>query len=1337
MSSLLLALSLSFAPLTACQDPDPGPVRIAFVGLHGGEFEKMLALQDEARVVCTYLTDQEFTDQPPDLTAVDALLLQHIHAPVDKVLAECLRAADSAGARPRTFALSGGTDRIPGLATEDWIEVDPVLQACYRAPRVENFAILLKRVGALCTGKDPDVGEPLELDLGPIHHPARPQPFAAVAELLDFARQRGVDVERAPRVAVTAHATHYLMQQPRVVAALVEELEQHGVLAFVAIDDFGVDYQEKMLEIGPDAVIHSCHSRDELEFRLELGVPHTHSAFFRQQSIAEWRDSPLGLSPHEIVFHCATQELLGGIEPFATCGTLRGGGSEEDFTPIPDRITRLVERTLAYVGLQRKANADKKVAFVYYDREASRSSLFRGSPTGMFLNAPRSVLNVLGAMREAGYRLDVPDGEDELIARAQETGRVVGLDDRSELEALADSGKVPLVPVAEYLRWLEERVPADARAAIERNWGAAPGTINVVERGGEQFLVVPLIDLGNVVLLPQPLRGEAYDPSQTHDKLTPPPHSYLAVYFWIEAGFGADAMVHFGTHGSEFLLPGKSVGLSETDWPGIVAGKLPNFLIWVVNNVGESVPAKRRTYSVIVDHLVPPTTEAGLADGLALLHDDVDRFARLEAGVLREKLRESITARYRQEDLDQDLGLAPEDGGLLDDAAVDELTDYLHAIAEELTPTSLHMLGEPPADDARLPWLVHCGGSTLLEELDKAIGHGGEHDHEHGHADASEAAPEMHEITRLRAGAEQVLRRQLRDGFSALEAVRSVGGEVDELSEQLAATLADLAELDRGLQSTGDEIGNLLVGLEGRFVPPGPGNSPDRNPGSVPTGRNMFLLNPREIPTRESWAIGSELAESLARNHFDSHGEWPTKIAFDLRAGSTWRDFGVMEAQILKLLGCAPVRDDRGRVFDVELIPREELGRPRIDVFVRSGNRYNDMLGDRLKLIDRAIRLAGEQQEDDNGILAATTARLEELAEAGITGERAAVLAAARIFGPPPGVSGPTAYRYLLERSGDWEDRGELMEAYLQQVRYAYTEGAWGEESEAAFTSAIRDAEYVVRNWSDSTRGPTTNRYQWMHGGTLALAVEHVSGKRPVYLLSDLRNLDKPELVVAEEALRRDLRVRAFNRKWIEGLMKEGYAGADQLQVATSNAYGWSVMRSGSVPDEFFEKFVDLYVRDTLDLGLREFFERENPWALQGIAENLLEVARKGMWEASEETLRELAEVLQESRDEHGAGGGLLTAGNARLEEFVAELLGATADPEAAEETSPEVAAVPAAFQEESATAEVAPRDRMAVEGVELTEKPMEEIESYTTAIAAGCAALLVLVGFLSRRRVA
>ena len=364
-----------------------------------------------------------------------------------------------------------------------------------------------------------------------------------------------------------------------------------------------------------------------------------------------------------------------------------------------------------------------------------------------------------------------------------------------------------------------------------------------------------------------------------------------------------------------------------------------------------------------------------------------------------------------------------------------------------------------------------------------------------------------------------------------------------------------------------------------------------------------------------------------------------------------------MESQILYLLGVRPKWDDRNLVADVELIPAAELGRPRIDVFLSTGGYYRDMLPTRMRLLDKAIRLVAALDESDNWVHRNSVHVRQELQQQGLDPQQAETLSRARMFGVPPGQIGGAAYYYLVERSGQWGTRKDLMDAYLAFSRYVYTDGMWGRNAPEAYNRQIQGSEVLLRSWSDRTRSPLSNKYDWYVGGSLSLAIKQLTGSEPEWFLSDVRDPDRAGLVAAEDALQRDYRVRLFNRKWIEGMMKEGYAGADQISVHVSNTMGWKVMREGSVSDDVWNEIAAIYVKDKLGLSLRQWFETENPFAFQDMSEVLLESSRKGFWNAEPGLLREVAEQYARSVVRHGEGGGLRGGGNQSLEQFVAATL--------------------------------------------------------------------------------
>lgn len=1256
--SSILALS---ATVVAQQAVDEPTAEIGFIGLHGGIYEQLLPLAKKLPVQLAYFEDERIESGKADLGSVKVLYIQHTRAEDRELYKKLFVEAKKKNPKLVVIAFQSSTAELFSSLGIGDVLTDDKTAGQYYGSSTENLRRLLVYTGKTYLGRDWKVEPPEDAIVEGFYHPDHSGKFFATAEeLLLWLRKEKKILPTQPRLLIAVHGTHLVFQQPKVVDALIREAERQGAVAAAVVDGRSSSYKTETKLFQPSAIIHTCHSMDQLDFRLDLDVPHLHSIFIRKQSIDQWQQSVDGLSSSELAFHVIGQELLGAIEPQVAGGTLSGNGSSQEIVPIPDRVEHLIGRALSLAKLRSSEPANKKIAIVYYDREMGKGELMRGSSTGMHLNGPRSLLNVLSAMKEHGYKIDpLPRYEDELLQWMIARGRQVGVWAPGELNRLVQEGSPVLVPADEYRQWYMEKIPADRRQEMDAKWGPPPGKFMVWSDGTKEHIVIPRLDLGNVILLPQPLRGELHGSdtlsSQAHDKKTAPPHNYMATYFWLEKSFNANAVVHFGTHGSEFALPGKSNGLARRDWPDILMGSMPNFNPWIIENMVESSPVKRRVYGTLISHLPPPIVDAGLSDGLEVLHETIDKWEILEEGALKASFRKELTKLIIENRLDQDLKLTLEPEQDATDEVIRQVSKYLHDIQEETTPTSLHLYGEPPREDLLVTYLVQILRRPFLHELEHMLGVA----HDHAHAASGGHTHASHEHSHdVRPTAEKIVHLVVREKIDPKVAVSTVlGKEYTSLPKTMEDGLRLIVDLNERLKQTDDEIENLLRGLDGRFVPPGPGNSPIRNPNAVPTGRNMYLLNPEEVPTRPSWELGKKLVDQMIEQYREKHGEYPTKYGFDLRSGATYRDYGVMEAQILYLMGVEPVWDEKGLVNDVRLIEREKLGRPRVDVFIAAGSWYESNLPTRLNLWDKAVRLVANSVEAENPVALNNQETLKKLVESGIPQERAEILSRGRIFGIAPGreMGGGLSYRVL--RSGDWESREQIADSYLASHKNIFTEGAWGEPAEEAYNHTIQGTHTVVRSWSDHMTSPLASRYTWLHGGALCLAVERMTGKRPEYYFSDVRDPDKASMIGAEDALRRGYRVRLFNRKWLEGMMKEGYAGADHMRFMVSNSFAWEVMRPGSVGNDNWQEMKNVLINDKLNLGLKDWFEKNNPYAKQDAIAVMLEAIRKGYWTADEATQRELANEYAANVARHGLSGNIVSGGNRPLHEKVTQLL--------------------------------------------------------------------------------
>ena len=469
------------------------PTRIAFVGLHGGVFEVLQSFAGELGLQLDYVSDAQIHDEAVDLARYRLVFLQHVRGEDCGHCQRLVLSARNRGPDPRVIAISAySAQSLPDLAKRRIVEFDPQLSAYYGSLK-DNLRRMLIYIHVTYLHGPGKVLPALTAEhRRTIYHPDYPAPglLAGVDEFLRWSRDRGRDVAAAPRAVVAVHSSHLAFQQPKVVDALIRAFEKRGVLAVgifdLAEDYLQGDYEQQMLAFRPQVVVHTCHSTDSVAFRERLGVPHLHSIFFRGQSIADWRESSDGLKPSEVAFHITGQELLGAIEPQIGAGTRHGGGGDEAFTPIPERIDHLVDRAAAWIRLARLANAKKRVAFVYYDCDLGKAELMRGTATGMFMNGPRSMVNVLKRLEREGYGVaPVPADENELLAWLMDRGRQIGAWAPGVLDHLARGGNAVLIPAETYRAWFASKVPEKQRQAVIQRWGQPPGKFLVWQRRGK------------------------------------------------------------------------------------------------------------------------------------------------------------------------------------------------------------------------------------------------------------------------------------------------------------------------------------------------------------------------------------------------------------------------------------------------------------------------------------------------------------------------------------------------------------------------------------------------------------------------------------------------------------------------------------------------------------------------------------------------------------------------------------------------------------------------------------------------------------------------------------
>jgi cobaltochelatase CobN len=949
-----------------------------------------------------------------------------------------------------------------------------------------------------------------------------------------------------------------------------------------------------------------------------------------------WTASDGGLSPLDAAMQVAIPEFDGRIvgvpfsfkEPLEPDGSRAGADRIMVYRADPERAARLASIAARLARLRRVPNRDKRVAIVLSNYPTKHARV--GNAVG--LDTPASAVRLLEAMRQAGYRvgdLPGPGGETGPGDRLVHALIAAGGQDAEFLTEGQLRDAAGRVDADAYAAWFAE-LPAGLRHRVVEHWGQPPGDLYV---DGDAIVLAGL-RAGNVFLAIQPPRGFGENPIAIyHDPDLPPSHHYLAAYWWLDRVFGADAVVHLGKHGTLEWLPGKGLALSAGCAPDAALGSLPLVYPFIVNDPGEGTQAKRRAHAVIVDHLIPPMQRAETYDDLARLEQLLDEHAQVAAldPAKLPEIRARIWELVRAAELHRDLGVDALPGDF--DDFVLHLDGYLCELKDARIRDGLHVLGAEPAGEQRLGLLaaiLRLGAGQAVPGLRRAVAAAYGLDEpallrtpgaklEAVPAALVErfpgpAATGSDLVDRLEDAVRALLEAMRDKGFQA-EAAGPVAAAVLGVEDRGVAACLEFAaqQVIPRLARTGDEITNVLRALDGRFVPAGPSGSPTRGLVNVlPTGRNFYSVDPKALPSELSQATGERLADDLLRRYLDEEGAYPETVGIVVWGTSAMRTGGDDLGEALALLGVRPLWNaESRRVTGLEVVPSQRLGRPRIDVTVRISGFFRDAFPNLIALLDDAIRMVAELDEPDDRNFVAKHARAERAA--GRDWRRATT----RVFGSKPGAYGAGLLPLIDARN--WRSQADLVEVYEVWGGYAYGRGLDGEAAGEAMRANLARVRAVVKNVDTYEHDLLdSDDYFQYHGGMVA-AVRAASGSDPRAYLGDSADPARVRTRGLAEEIRRVVRARVVNPRWIASMARHGYKGAFELSATVDYLFGYDAT-TGVVEDWVYQAVAERYLLDEATAG---FMRRSNPWALRAVAERLLEAVDRGLWTAPDEQLFE------------------------------------------------------------------------------------------------------------------
>jgi len=943
-----------------------------------------------------------------------------------------------------------------------------------------------------------------------------------------------------------------------------------------------------------------------------------------------WDDDIIGLTAIEIGTNVIWPEFDGQIISVPISFTVRGEDGKFESVTVPDRIDRIAELAVAWARLRRTPPGERRIVILLNMYPPTNDRV--GGAAG--LDTFESIRNCMFAMRDEGYVIDhIPDCGNDIVNEvlAGVTSDLEWIPEDEISDRAAD-----LVGLDRYMGWFNS-LSSKAREGMVRSWGEPPGEISV----HDGRFIVPGVQNGNLFIGIQPNRGQhAQAETLYHDPRVVMPHQYLAYYRWIKEVFKADCVVHMGTHGTLEWLPGKGNALSRDCYPDVILDTMPNVYPYIIDDPGEGIQCKRRINSVLISYMCPAMTRAGNYDEMMELEGKLQEYLNFDNSEQREKcisLAEDILKIIHTMDMLKELGLDRECS--LDDVIekIDMIYDYVSDLKDAMIKDGLHIFGEIPRDE------------RLLETI--------------------------YSLCRLRNGTVPSLRGavagcmgldmdELLDSPSAMnpEKGRINGVLVDEVDREFNVLLDSMNECNFDLYTSigfasemfgcvsddmkesisylcghtypsvmrmTDEVDNFMLGISGRYVPPGPSGSPTRgNAHLLPTGTNFYSIDPDAVPSVVSWRIGKRMADDMIERYVKDNGCYPENVGIVVWATDTMKTCGDDVAYILSLMGVRPKWGIAGsKVIGMEVIPLEELGRPRIDVLCRISGLFRDSFPGLVDMITDATNLVSDLDESDesNYYRKHLSEDIRKYIRDGLSQEDASDMARLRIFGDPPGQHG-NGVSVIIE-SSKWETLDQIAETYATWGAYAYG-GKWkGEKVTAAFKKRIGDLNVTVKNHNDREYDLLDIDDDYDALGGMNAAVRTFGGHMPYSIMGDSSDVDRLKTRTLEEETAYVMRSRVLNPKWVEGLKVHGYKGAMEISKLTEHMLGWSAT-SDNIEDWMFQAVTERFIFDEAN---RDWINENNPYAMKEMLEDMLEAIDRGLWDASQEVKDRLRDLYLEA----------------------------------------------------------------------------------------------------------
>ena len=1346
-----------------------GTTRIAFLNYQAIALGQISHANDNAMIKLSEITTDDFDH----LDDYDMIIVNGMGLRIDENQRKQL---EEASYKVPTLT-HAATNPANNIVSVDNFDADYLMQYIENGGK-KNYQSMLAYIRKFIDGKKFMAPEPERVNERPDYLLTHFDPkdekgdelgFNSIREYNAFLAKNGLYKEGAPTIMLTG----FMGAAPDMEKAF----EKKGFMVYRInkLQSFIAGHHADSIQAN--AVVNMAHGRLGdyfVEFLKQKNIP-LFSPLNINRLTTDWENDKQGMNGGFMSQSIVTPEIDGAIRPYVVFGQRINKEGLQEVYGIPDRMESFVESVQGYVNLKNKKNSNKRIAIFYFKGPGQNALTASG------MEVVPSLYNLLVRLKNEGYNVGkLPANPQELAKMIQAQGAVFGTYAEGAYTKFLQSGHPALVTAQQFAGWTQKALSKKMIKEMNQLYGSFPGKYMATDDGK---LAVARLQFGNVALLPQVMAGVGGDSFKiVHGTDQAPPYTYVASYLWARYGFSADALIHFGTHGSLEYTPRKQVALDSNDWSDRLIGVVPHLYIYTIGNVGEAMIAKRRTYAQTQSYLTPPFKESELRQTYKQLSDAIQSYEKkasaeqslkvkaltVKMGIARELgldakqmnkpysadeiarvenfaeelANEKITGKlytlgvpYDNDDVRTSVYAMATDPIAYGMLAVDKLKgraqegvekhkqlfDRLYLSKARNTVTQLlgsasvsdeyicRYVGITPAElqMARKVEAMQAAPDPIQMMMQMADQMGG----------AKEAKPKRVDhrtVSELRAAKVSHKKKVPQMSREAFEKMEQTGHFPDKMMEAIKKgqkwyqddlKKAKMAKAGKGkasqksskdkgmmmskapkytrqqihlaqaiitvehaLQNVGkysealrqsplNEMSSLMNALNGGFTAPSPGGDLIVNPNTLPTGRNLFSINVENTPSEDAWEKAKELCDNTIKMYCERHkGEYPRKVSYTLWSSEFIETEGATIAQILYMLGVEPVRDAFGRVTDLRLIPSKQLGRPRIDVVVQTSGQLRDLAASRLFLINRAIEMAANAKGDkyDNLVKAGVTESERVLVEKGMSPKEAREVSMYRVFGGVNGNYG-TGIQEMVTAGDRWDKESQIAEVYMNNMGAFYgDEKNWETVRKAAFEAALTRTDVVVQPRQSNTWGALSLDHVYEFMGGMNLAVRNVTGKDPDAYLADYRNHSNMRMQEVKEAIGIEGRTTIFNPAYIKEKMKGGASSASTFAEIVTNTYGWNVMKPKAIDKEMWDEIYNVYVKDKYNLGTKEFFDKQNPAALMEMTAVMMESARKGMWKATPQQLKDIAKLHTETVNKYKPSCSGFVCDNAKLRNYIA-----------------------------------------------------------------------------------